>query len=144
MQRLTSPCGDGVIKHLLPEIKGLNGNWDVIIAHFLGVDHCGHRYGPSHPEMSRKLDQMNNVLQEIIDTIEDDTLLAVFGDHGMTSHGDHGGSTEAEIASSLFLYSGGPPLRTIQYNRNGKAKPFPYLNISSATIDDTKEFCWSA
>ena len=54
-----------------------------------------------------KLDQMNNVLQEIVDTIEDDTLLAVFGDHGMTSHGDHGGSTEAEIASSLFLYSGG-------------------------------------
>ena len=129
---------DGVIKHLLPEIKGLNGNWDVIIAHFLGVDHCGHRYGPSHPEMSRKLDQMNNVLQEIIDTIEDDTLLAVFGDHGMTSHGDHGGSTEAEIASSLFLYSGGPPLRTFQYSRNGKGKPFPYFNISSTTIDDTK------
>ena len=90
--------------------------------------------------MSRKLDQMNRVLQEIVDTIEDDTLLAVFGDHGMTAHGDHGGSTEEEIASSLFLYSGGPPIRTIQYNRNEKAKPFPYFNISSATIDDTKNF----
>lgn len=34
-------------------------NWDVMIAHYLGVDHCGHRYGPNHPEMGSKLTQMN-------------------------------------------------------------------------------------
>ncbi len=52
---------NGVIKHLLPEIA--NNDWDVLIAHFLGVDHCGHRYGPNHPEMAKKLEQMDTVLR---------------------------------------------------------------------------------
>ena len=52
---------NGVIEHLLPEIK--NRDWDVLIAHFLGVDHCGHRYGPNHREMTRKLEQMDKVIR---------------------------------------------------------------------------------
>ena len=54
---------DGVIEHLVPELK--SGDWDVLIAHFLGVDHCGHRYGPNHPEMARKLRQMDDVIRYI-------------------------------------------------------------------------------
>ena len=34
---------NGVKKHLFP---GLNLDYRVMIAHFLGVDHVGHRYGP--------------------------------------------------------------------------------------------------
>lgn len=52
---------DGVISHLIPEV--MKNDWDVIIAHFLGVDHCGHRYGPTHPEMERKLKQMDSVIK---------------------------------------------------------------------------------
>ena len=52
---------DGVIKHLMSEMS--KGDWDVIIAHFLGVDHCGHKFGPNHPEMARKLKQMDDVLR---------------------------------------------------------------------------------
>ena len=52
---------NGVIEHLVPEMKA--GDWDVLIAHFLGVDHCGHRYGPYHPAMAEKLTQMDNVLR---------------------------------------------------------------------------------
>jgi GPI ethanolamine phosphate transferase 3 subunit O len=37
-------------------------DWDVIVAHFLGVDHCGHKHGPYHPEMTRKLDEMNEFI----------------------------------------------------------------------------------
>ena len=48
---------NGVIAHLIPELR-TNG-WDIIIAHFLGVDHCGHRYGPYHREMADKLLQRN-------------------------------------------------------------------------------------
>lgn len=33
----------GVLDHLVPEMS--SRDWDVIIAHFLGVDHVGHRYG---------------------------------------------------------------------------------------------------
>ena len=34
---------------------GLHEEWDVLIGHFLGVDHAGHKFGPRHPEMRRKL-----------------------------------------------------------------------------------------
>lgn len=33
-----------------------------------------------------------------------DTTLVVFGDHGMTSNGSHGGSSELEMRSALFAY----------------------------------------
>lgn len=52
---------EGVKKNLYPEI--VRDDWDVLIAHFLGVDHCGHRYGPNHKEMERKLNEMNLVLK---------------------------------------------------------------------------------
>lgn len=51
---------NGIMAKLLPEIRG--GDWDVLIAHFLGVDHCGHRFGPYHPAMADKLFQMNEVI----------------------------------------------------------------------------------
>ena len=52
---------NGVIQHLIPELQ--LKDWDVIIAHFLGVDHCGHKYGPNHPAMADKLKQIDNVLR---------------------------------------------------------------------------------
>ncbi len=52
---------NGVLEHLTPELR--KGDWDVLIAHFLGVDHCGHRYGPNHPEMARKLSQMDDMIR---------------------------------------------------------------------------------
>jgi phosphatidylinositol glycan class O len=38
-------------------------DWSLLIAHFLGVDHCGHRYGPYHSEMTRKLNEMNDMIR---------------------------------------------------------------------------------
>ena len=40
-------------------------DWDVLIAHFLGVDHCGHRFGPDHPAMAEKLTQMDEVIRSV-------------------------------------------------------------------------------
>ena len=54
---------NGVIAHLIPELK--TSDWDVLVAHFLGVDHCGHKYGPNHPEMASKLSQMDDVLRYV-------------------------------------------------------------------------------
>ncbi len=39
------------------------------------------------------------------DSIDDETLLVVIGDHGMTEVGDHGGDSKPEIESALFFYS---------------------------------------
>ncbi|XP_026677782.1 serine/threonine-protein kinase greatwall-like [Diaphorina citri] len=96
----------GVRKHLIPEVE--KSDWDVLIAHFLGVDHCGHRYGPYHLEMKRKLLEINQTISDIMEYVDKDTVLFVIGDHGMTTTGDHGGDSESELNSALFIYSGSP------------------------------------
>ncbi|KAI8807222.1 hypothetical protein BJ742DRAFT_813840 [Cladochytrium replicatum] len=104
---------DGCIKHIFPFLEKSKSDkpedrWSFLIAHFLGVDHCGHTWGPDHPAMSAKLRQMNTVLSDIIDAIDDDTLLMVVGDHGMDPQGNHGGDSEDEVNSGLFMYSKKP------------------------------------
>lgn len=80
-------------------------NWDVVIAHFLGVDHAGHKYGPNHKEMARKLQEMNAAIERTATNMPEDCLLLVFGDHGMTDAGDHGGDSDSELNAALFTYS---------------------------------------
>ncbi|XP_053060942.1 GPI ethanolamine phosphate transferase 3 isoform X4 [Acinonyx jubatus] len=94
---------NGILEHLYPTMD--SSEWDMLIAHFLGVDHCGHKHGPHHPEMAKKLSQMDQVIQGLVERLENDTLLVVIGDHGMTMTGDHGGDSELEISAALFLYS---------------------------------------
>nr|XP_026495572.1 GPI ethanolamine phosphate transferase 3 isoform X1 [Vanessa tameamea] len=88
-------------------------DWDLLVAHYLGVDHAGHRYGPNHPEMARKLSETNVRLKKIIESLPSDVILYVVGDHGMTetdsqewknSEGDHGGESKAERTAALFAY----------------------------------------
>ncbi|GBB84186.1 hypothetical protein RclHR1_10810001 [Rhizophagus clarus] len=105
---------DGILNLLGPTINkkryredsSFSGtDWDVLIAHFLGVDHCGHRYGPDHPAMSEKLNQMNMMIQNVVNSVDEDTIVLVMGDHGMDSKGDHGGDSDNEVESALFMYS---------------------------------------
>ena len=73
----------------------------MFIAHFLGVDHCGHKYGPNHPAMATKLAkvaelddvmmhsyllQMNEIIEYVVSALDDDTVLFVTSDHGMTNN----------------------------------------------------------
>ncbi|KAI8359338.1 hypothetical protein B0O80DRAFT_494892 [Mortierella sp. GBAus27b] len=95
---------NGVIEALGPALKDIS-KWDLLIAHFLGVDHCGHTYGPNDPHMEIKLAQINDQLEKVIQSVSDDTLVVIMGDHGMNSHGDHGGDSDDEIEAGLVLYS---------------------------------------
>ncbi|KAL8204124.1 UNVERIFIED_CONTAM: hypothetical protein K2H54_068252 [Gekko kuhli] len=97
---------DAILRHLYHDVD--SEEWDLLIAHFLGVDHCGHKHGPDHPEMAKKLSQMDTMLRSLVDHLANDTLLIVAGDHGMTSTGDHGGDSEEEVDAALFLYSKAP------------------------------------
>ncbi|KAM7393161.1 hypothetical protein PAMA_008015 [Pampus argenteus] len=97
---------NGILQHLYTTMVG--GDWDVLVAHFLGVDHCGHRFGPDHPAMADKLTQMDGVIRSVIDRLQNDTLLVVMGDHGMTDTGDHGGESQKETDAAIFLYSPSP------------------------------------
>ena len=57
---------NGIVANLGPELKGERGEWDILIAHFLGVDHVGHTHGPNHKEMAAKLLQMDQILRDIV------------------------------------------------------------------------------
>ncbi|EHA52680.1 hypothetical protein MCOR27_001994 [Pyricularia oryzae] len=99
----------GVLEHIFPLMKPeRKGEWDLVIGHLLGVDHAGHRYGPSHTAMTAKLQQMDSFIQNLTATIDDDTLLVVMGDHGMDSKGDHGGESDDEVEAALWMYSSRP------------------------------------
>lgn len=97
---------NGVIDNVLPLLEhDRQKEWDVLIGHFLGVDHCGHRYGPEHYSMKDKLNQIDEIIRKVMESLDDDTLLVVFGDHGMDSTGNHGGESDDEVEAALFMYS---------------------------------------
>ncbi|ORX95060.1 hypothetical protein K493DRAFT_315198 [Basidiobolus meristosporus CBS 931.73] len=93
---------NGILSRLKDTIDG--DEWDVLIAHFLGVDHCGHRYGPNHPSMGQKLTQMNQMIATTLEQIDDETIVLIMGDHGMDAKGDHGGDSPLEVESTLFVH----------------------------------------
>lgn len=103
---------NGVIKHLFPSLY--QDDWDVLIAHFLGVDHAGHIFGVDSFPMVQKLEQYNTILERVVEVLmhqsgpgglHENTLLIVMGDHGQTLNGDHGGGTAEEVETSLFAMS---------------------------------------
>ena len=52
-----------VTRHLDKVLK--RRDWDVLILHYLGLDHIGHVSGPSSPLIGRKLSEMDSVLMKI-------------------------------------------------------------------------------
>ncbi len=112
--RSTASAGDGgkrstacncsaLATHLAALHSTSQRGWDVLVAHFLGVDHVGHTHGPTHAAMKAKLNQMDDVLVDVAAALPDDALLVVMGDHGMTAQGNHGGNTAEEVTAALLL-----------------------------------------
>lgn len=44
------------------------------------------------------------MLEDVIARMDNQTTLIVFGDHGMTQDGNHGGGSELELRTVLFAY----------------------------------------
>jgi GPI ethanolamine phosphate transferase 3 subunit O len=80
---------DGIQKYLWDYLHRTH-DWDILIAHFLGVDHIGHTFHAHHPLMMQRLHLMNNILEKVIEGLPEDALLVLMGDHGMTLEGEHG------------------------------------------------------
>ena len=84
-------------------------DWDVLIGHMLGADHVGHTHGATGSHMRAKLEENDRDIQNVVDAMRADkryanSMLFVFGDHGMTDNGDHGGGTAEEVESFLLAY----------------------------------------
>jgi phosphatidylinositol glycan class O len=59
---------------------------EVVVSHFLGVDHVGHTYGPHDKHMTEKLEQMDIALSttlEVLDTSQNCHLALIFGGKSM-------------------------------------------------------------
>lgn len=98
---------DNVTRHIDTELSLLD--WDLMILHYLGLDHIGHTVGPSSPLVPPKLQEMDRVIQKIYKSLENQGekfLILVCGDHGMSDQGSHGGASDREIlVPAVFLSS---------------------------------------
>lgn len=101
---------NNVTRHLDGTLK--RDDWDVLILHYLGLDHIGHISGPLSSLIQPKLLEMDDVLKKIHGSlISKETegslpyLLVLCGDHGMSDTGSHGGSSEPEVNTPLVLIS---------------------------------------
>lgn len=92
-----------VTRHLEPELE--NADWDALILHYLGLDHIGHKGGPLSPLMGPKQTEMDAVIRKIYESMGENTLLVVTGDHGMNEIGNHGGSSAGETSAGLAFIS---------------------------------------
>lgn len=99
------------LPHLLEQLRMKDSNskddLEVIVSHFLGVDHVGHTYGPHNLHMDAKLKQMDAALSTTLDILDESSschLALIFGDHGMTEDGNHGGGSDEEINAALFVH----------------------------------------
>ena len=54
---------NNVTRHLDKVLK--RGDWDVLILHYLGLDHIGHISGPNSPLIGHKLSEMDSILMKI-------------------------------------------------------------------------------
>uniref|UniRef100_A0A0N5A9F2 GPI ethanolamine phosphate transferase 2 n=1 Tax=Syphacia muris TaxID=451379 RepID=A0A0N5A9F2_9BILA len=84
-----------------------NKEWDVMILHYLGLDHIGHSLGGTHPQINIKLIEMDNIIKKIYSSLKflvnRNFTLIVVGDHGMTDNGGHGGSSTDETHVTLAI-----------------------------------------
>ncbi|XP_070563098.1 GPI ethanolamine phosphate transferase 2-like [Ptychodera flava] len=101
---------NNVTRHIGKEMASTD--WDVMILHYLGLDHIGHLSGPTSPLVEPKLNEMDQIVQTILTELikQDNTatlpsLLVLCGDHGMSDVGSHGGASANEITTPLVFLS---------------------------------------
>lgn len=99
---------NNVTRHISGELE--NDDWNVMVLHYLGLDHIGHKGGPRSSNMLPKQTEMDGIVKEIYTAIEtqshlQSTLFVLLGDHGMNDAGNHGGSAPGETSPALVFMS---------------------------------------
>ncbi|ODV96923.1 hypothetical protein PACTADRAFT_27578, partial [Pachysolen tannophilus NRRL Y-2460] len=98
---------NNVTRHLDEELSS-GADWDVLILHYLGLDHIGHQGGPKSSNMPIKQLEMDDIIKRIYEEHllkNEKTLFVVLGDHGMNEIGNHGGSSIGETSAALLFIS---------------------------------------
>lgn len=58
-----------VTRHIDAELQ--RTDWDVLVLHYLGLDHIGHLAGPYSPLVQPKLDEMDDIVRRILLSVTD-------------------------------------------------------------------------
>lgn len=113
-----------VTRHLAQELDPAmqherSNDWDVLVLHYLGLDHVGHLRGPRSSLMQHKLHEMDQVVQFIHESVQKQdalrmalntsarpSLILLCSDHGMSEGGNHGGATVEESSALMMFLSG--------------------------------------
>jgi ethanolamine phosphate transferase 2 subunit G len=108
---------NNVTRHIPKELS--NNDWTVMVLHYLGLDHIGHKAGPLSVNMEPKQIEMDQVVKQIYEGMEKEphlqsTLLVLLGDHGMNEAGNHGASSAGETSTALTFMS--PKLKRLARN----------------------------
>ncbi|MDF1518880.1 MAG: alkaline phosphatase family protein [Brevefilum sp.] len=79
---------------------------DLLYIHFHDIDEMGHQYGPFSSEYETAIIQVDSYLEEIFTRLPEDTLITIFGDHGMhktEDGGNHGTLTAADLIIPIIF-----------------------------------------
>ncbi|KAK9437806.1 Alkaline-phosphatase-like, core domain protein [Metarhizium brunneum] len=87
-----------------------NKDWGLMVLHYLGLDHIGHKSGPRSNNMPPKQREMDSIVKLIYEGLESkdhlkSTLFVLCGDHGMNDAGNHGASSPGETSPALVFMS---------------------------------------
>ncbi|EDO17213.1 hypothetical protein Kpol_1035p26 [Vanderwaltozyma polyspora DSM 70294] len=124
-----------VTRHLEKQIKEKN-DWDALILHYLGLDHIGHKGGPTSKFMGPKHREMDSIIKNLFETVgqDENTLICVMGDHGMNEVGNHGGSSPGETSAGLVLIS--KKLKNFEVPSDQKGVKLPIKSVNVAPEED--------
>jgi phosphatidylinositol glycan class O len=88
--------------------------------------------------MAERLTRMDALLLQAVEALPPDGILLMFGDHGMTDQGEHGGSSGNETDSGLFVYSKQPLFAVQPPSTLGEEEPTTlYWSEHSASLQRT-------
>ncbi|RHY86484.1 hypothetical protein DYB35_007659 [Aphanomyces astaci] len=106
-------------------------DWDVLVLHYLGVDHVGHIDGPHSSSMRHKLGEMDAVVRSIHNAIRAQDIVRQASNQqpdgcrglvGMTNTGNHGGAS-VEESSALLLFVVPPTNATDHDDKSSRKEP---------------------
>ncbi|PTB66568.1 alkaline phosphatase-like protein [Trichoderma citrinoviride] len=112
---------NNVTRHIHHELE--RDDWSLMVLHYLGLDHIGHKSGPRSAHMPAKQREMDGIIHQLYEALEtkshlQSTLLVLCGDHGMNDAGNHGASSPGETSPALVFLA--PKLKEIS---SGYAAP---------------------
>ncbi|XP_029176896.1 GPI ethanolamine phosphate transferase 2 [Nylanderia fulva] len=147
---------NNVTRHVGQELDSYD--WSMLILHYLGLDHIGHVEGPFGPSIKPKLQEMDEIIDQIARRVQYwnanriRTLFVICGDHGMKDSGGHGGSTPQETTVPFVTIGqtrcsrrkDGEPVEIEQLDIAATLStiyglPIPFGNLGSSFVDSIYE-----